>query len=65
MLLTTQTRQKPFFIYYAMTLPHAEMAVPQDALEEFGNKFEPEQNSKEFPKLFTAPRKSLMPHSQL
>lgn len=53
--------KKPFFIYYAMTLPHAEMAVPQDALEEFGNKFEPETEFKGIPKALYGAQKK--PHA--
>lgn len=44
-----------------MTLPHAEMAVPQDALEEFGNKFEPETEFKGIPKALYGAQKK--PHA--
>ena len=50
--------KKPFFIYYAMTLPHAEMAAPEEAIAEFGDRFAPETEFKGIPKaLYGAQKK--------
>lgn len=42
-----ENRQKPFFLYLALTIPHAELRVPQDAMAPFQtfdgrSRFEPE-----------------------
>ena len=50
--------KKPFFIYYAMALPHAEMAASEEAIAEFGDKFAPEPEFKGNPKeLYGAQKK--------
>lgn len=54
----SKSDKKPFFIYYAMTLPHAEMAAPEEAIAEFGDKFAPEPEFKGKPKeLYGAQKK--------
>lgn len=35
-----QNQDKPFFLYWAITIPHAEMLVPEDSLEEFRGRYE-------------------------
>ena len=34
---------RPFFIYYAMTLPHAELTSTPDRMEKFAGRFEPQE----------------------
>jgi arylsulfatase A len=41
-----RNRQSPFFLYLAYTLPHAEMAVPEDSLSQYKGNF-PERPKKE------------------
>ena len=38
-----KNKQKPFFLYLALTIPHASMVVPQDSIEPFIGKFGEEQ----------------------
>ena len=38
-----RNRQKPFFLYLAYTIPHAELAVPADSLKQYKGKFPEEQ----------------------
>ena len=35
-------KDHPFFIYYATTIPHAELVVPEDKMADFQGKFPPE-----------------------
>lgn len=35
-------RDRPFFLYLAYTIPHAELVAPDDAMAEFMGRFEPE-----------------------
>jgi arylsulfatase A len=35
-------REKPFFLYYPTTLPHAELIVPEAEISQFRGKFDPE-----------------------
>jgi arylsulfatase A-like enzyme len=42
----TQNRSKPFFIYYATTIPHAELFAKEEYMKEFRGKFEPEKSFK-------------------
>lgn len=35
-----RNKDRPFFLYWAMTIPHAELLVPQDSLEEFRGRYE-------------------------
>jgi arylsulfatase A len=37
-------RNKPFFVYYATTIPHAELAAKDDYLKQFKGKYEPEKS---------------------
>jgi len=41
-----ENRSRPFFLYLAYTIPHAEMAVPEDSLREYRGTF-PERPKKE------------------
>jgi arylsulfatase A-like enzyme len=34
-----RNKQQPFFLYLAYTIPHAELAVPQDSLKQYEGKF--------------------------
>lgn len=36
----TKNQDRPFFLYWAVTIPHAEMLVPEDSLKEFRGRFE-------------------------
>jgi arylsulfatase A len=38
-----KNRDKPFFLYYPTTIPHAELILPQKNLKEFQGKFLPEK----------------------
>jgi arylsulfatase A-like enzyme len=35
-----QNKDRPFFLYWAITVPHAELLVPEDSLEEFRGQYE-------------------------
>ncbi|MFC1725154.1 arylsulfatase [candidate division KSB1 bacterium] len=35
-----QNKDKPFFLYLALTIPHAEIIVPEDSMVEYKDKFE-------------------------
>jgi arylsulfatase A len=37
---------KPFFLFYPSTIPHAELLLPEENLKEFQGKFEPEKSFK-------------------
>lgn len=37
---------KPFFLFYPSTIPHAELSVPEENLQEFRGKFMPEKSFK-------------------
>lgn len=37
-------RDQPFFLYYPTVIPHAELAAPEDYMEEFRGKFDPEKS---------------------
>ncbi|NOR27956.1 MAG: sulfatase-like hydrolase/transferase [Lutibacter sp.] len=39
-------KDKPFFMYYASALPHAELLLPQENIDEFKGKFLPEKSYK-------------------
>lgn len=39
-------KERPFFLYYANTIPHAELLLPQKNLEEFRGKLLPEKSFK-------------------
>jgi arylsulfatase A-like enzyme len=39
-------RDKPFFLYYPNTIPHAELLLPEENLKEFRGKFLPERSFK-------------------
>ena len=39
-----KNKDKPFFLYYPTTIPHAELLVPQKNLKEFQGKFLPEKS---------------------
>lgn len=41
-----RNKDKPFFLYYASIIPHAELYIPEDRLNVFRNKFLPEKNYK-------------------
>jgi arylsulfatase A-like enzyme len=36
----TRNKDRPFFLYWAVTIPHAEMLVPEDSLEKFRGRYE-------------------------
>ena len=36
----TRNKDRPFFLYWAITIPHAELLVPEDSLEEFRGRYE-------------------------
>ena len=38
-----RNRDKPFFMYYPTTIPHAELMVPKEYLEKYRGKFPPEK----------------------
>lgn len=38
-----KNKNKPFFLYYPTTIPHAEMFAPKEYLEKFSGKLEPEK----------------------
>ncbi|UCE41475.1 MAG: arylsulfatase [Candidatus Aminicenantes bacterium] len=35
-----ENKDQPFFLYWAITIPHAELLVPEDSLEEFRGRYE-------------------------
>ena len=37
-----KNKNRPFFLYYASVIPHAELAVPKEYLDKYIGKFEPE-----------------------
>jgi arylsulfatase A len=39
-----KNKNKPFFLYYATTIPHAELAPKDDYLKQFKGKYEPEKS---------------------
>ncbi len=41
-----KNKDKPFFLYYPSTIPHAELLVPEDDLKVFRGKFLPEKSYK-------------------
>jgi arylsulfatase A len=41
-----KNKDKPFFLYYPSTIPHAELLLPQKNLKEFRGKFLPEKSFK-------------------
>ncbi|MFA5329327.1 MAG: arylsulfatase [Prolixibacteraceae bacterium] len=41
-----ENKNKPFFMYYATTIPHAELAAPDNYIQKFRNKFLPEKSYK-------------------
>lgn len=41
-----KNRKAPFFLYYATTIPHAELLLPEENLKEFRGKFLPEKSFK-------------------
>ena len=41
-----KNKDKPFFLYYPNTIPHAELLLPEDNLTQFRDKFLPEKNYK-------------------
>jgi len=41
-----KNKGKPFFLYYATTIPHAELAAKDDYLKQFLGKYEPEKSFK-------------------
>ncbi|MFI3330264.1 MAG: arylsulfatase [Rikenellaceae bacterium] len=41
-----ENKDKPFFMYYATTLPHAELRLPDEEIKPFENKFLPEKTFK-------------------
>jgi arylsulfatase A-like enzyme len=36
----TQNKSRPFFLYWAITIPHAELLVPEDSMDEFLGRYE-------------------------
>ncbi len=42
----SENREKPFFLYYASILPHAELLVPESEIEPFIGKYLPEKSYK-------------------
>ncbi len=46
LLFIEKNKSKPFFIYYASTIPHAELMVPEKYLAKFRGKFPPEKKFK-------------------
>jgi arylsulfatase A len=42
LLFIEENKKEPFFLYYASPLPHAELIVPQNNLDKFIGKFNPE-----------------------
>lgn len=54
---------KPYFLYLALTVPHAELRAPQDSLDEFAGKFEetPYVNARADEILSTTPSGSRQP----
>lgn len=38
-----ENKDSPFFLYYASTLPHAEMLVPEDRLIQYRGRYDPEK----------------------
>lgn len=43
LLFIEKNKNQPFFLYYASPLPHAELIVPQNILDKFIGKFNPEK----------------------
>jgi arylsulfatase A len=43
LLFIEENKNQPFFLYYASPLPHAELIVPQNKLDKFIGKFNPEK----------------------
>ena len=43
LLFIEENKKEPFFLYYASPLPHAELIVPQNNLDKFIGKFNPEK----------------------
>ncbi|MEN8116794.1 MAG: arylsulfatase [Bacteroidota bacterium] len=41
-----KNKDKPFFLYYPSTIPHAELLIPEENLAEFHGKFPPEKEYK-------------------
>ncbi len=41
-----KNRDKPFFLFYPNTIPHAELLLPEENMKEFRNKFLPEKKYK-------------------
>jgi arylsulfatase A-like enzyme len=39
MEFVAQNKDRPFFLYWAVTIPHAEMLVPEDSLQEYRGRF--------------------------
>ncbi len=39
-----ETREQPFFLYYASVIPHAELIAPEPYMERFRGKFDPEKS---------------------
>ena len=54
---------RPYFLYLALTAPHAELRVPQDSLDEFAGKFEekPYENARADQILSTTPSRLRQP----
>jgi len=46
LLFLEKNKSKPFFLYYASTIPHAELMVPEKYLAKFRGKFPPEKKFK-------------------
>jgi arylsulfatase A-like enzyme len=36
----TKNKERPFFLYWALTIPHAELLVPEDSMEEYRGRYE-------------------------
>lgn len=39
-----ENRERPFFLYYPSTIPHAELFAPEEYMEKFRNRFLPEKS---------------------
>lgn len=65
LLFIEKNKKKPFFLYYASVLPHAELIVPEAYLDKFKGKFNPEKvyKSKDNPKGFKKGEYSSQPDS--